>query len=872
TKPKSEDAEDSKTLEKITIVKNWEKERAKKLFDEICTTQAEAKKVLNNVKSEDLDLRKNKEAVATIKAFLDAVQDLLHFIKPLHVSAELERNLSFYEDFDPLYDTLDSIVPLYNRVRNYMTQKAAEEKKIKLMFDSPSLANGWDLNKEPENKCVLLQRDNFYFLGIVNPKQKVDFGKFETTKKIPCYQKMVYKLLPGPNKMLPKVFFAECNKVRFNPPAKLLEKYSAGMYKKGDTFDLAFCHELIDFFKDCINKHEDWSKFDFKFSKTSTYTGIDGFYREVADQGYKLTSVNIPVETIDALVEKGSLSLFKIYNKDFAPGAKGMPNMHTLYWKALFATENLKDVVLKLNGEAELFYRPAGNKTQDKIFSHKVGEKMVNRRDTEGNSIAEDVHGELFDYVNGKKKKADLTQEAQRLIDEKRIIVKDVTHEIIKDRRFTEEKFLFHVPITLNFKAPDKPTKFNDQVADYLRNNPKVNIIGIDRGERNLLYLTLINQKGEIIQQKSFNEVDQLRSDGKTFPVNYHQKLDQAESARDKARKSWDTIGKIKDLKSGYLSQVVHEITTLMIENNAIIVLEDLNFGFKRGRFRIEKQVYQKFEKALIDKLNYLVFKKTNDMNAAGGVLKGYQLTDKFVSFEQLRKQTGFLFYIPAAYTSIIDPTTAFSNLFNIGKYTNAKNCKTFFETFKSICYEKKRDAFAFDFDYKDFKQRLIPKRSKWTVYSAEKRLVFDPEMGGEKTTSPTQIIKDALLEQNVTLKDGFDLLAYIKTLESSKATAFLKKLHNAFKITLQMRNSRKETNEDYIQSPVLNSAGAFFDSRTAAATLPQDADANGAYHIALKGLYLLRNAFKKDKPELKITHEAWFEFAQDFAKAKFTN
>ncbi|MEG2415665.1 MAG: hypothetical protein RSB74_07090, partial [Kiritimatiellia bacterium] len=165
-------------------------------------------------------------------------------------------------------------------------------------------------------------------------------------------------------------------------------------------------------------------------------------------------------------------------------------------------------------------------------------------------------------------------------------------------------------------------------------------------------------------------------------------------------------------------------------------------------------------------------------------------------------------------------------------------------------------------------------KRSKWTVYSAEKRLVFDPEMGSEKTTSPTQIIKDALLKQNVTLKDGFDLRAYITTLDLSKnATAsFLKTLSDAFKITLQMRNSRKETNEDYIQSPVLNSAGAFFDSRTAAATLPQDADANGAYHIALKGLYLLRNAFKKDKPELKITHEAWFEFAQDFAKAKFTN
>ena len=46
----------------------------------------------------------------------------------------------------------------------------------------------------------------------------------------------------------------------------------------------------------------------------------------------------------------------------------------------------------------------------------------------------------------------------------------------------------------------------------------------------------------------------------------------------------------------------------MMVEHNAIVVMEDLNFGFKRGRFKVEKQVYQKLEKMLIDKFNYLVF------------------------------------------------------------------------------------------------------------------------------------------------------------------------------------------------------------------------------------------------------------------------
>ena len=75
---------------------------------------------------------------------------------------------------------------------------------------------------------------------------------------------------------------------------------------------------------------------------------------------------------------------------------------------------------------------------------------------------------------------------------------------------------------------------------DYLKDNPDVNIIGIDRGERHLIYLTLINQRGEIVKQKTFNTVNQF---------NYQEKLTQRENERDEARKSWASIGKIKDLK-----------------------------------------------------------------------------------------------------------------------------------------------------------------------------------------------------------------------------------------------------------------------------------------------------------------------------------
>ena len=97
---------------------------------------------------------------------------------------------------------------------------------------------------------------------------------------------------------------------------------------------------------------------------------------------------------------------------------------------------------------------------------------------------------------------------------------------------------------------------------------------------------------------------------------------------------------RIKDVKSGYLSGVISKIARMVIDYNAIIVMEDLNKGFKRGRFKVERQVYQKFENMLISKLNYLVFKERKaDEN--GGILRGYQLTYIPKSIKNVGKQCG---------------------------------------------------------------------------------------------------------------------------------------------------------------------------------------------------------------------------------------
>ena len=94
------------------------------------------------------------------------------------------------------------------------------------------------------------------------------------------------------------------------------------------------------------------------------------------------------------------------------------------------------------------------------------------------------------------------------------------------------------------------------------------------------------------------------------------------------------------------------------------------------------------------------------------------------------------------------------------------------------------------------------------------------------------------------------------------------------FNATLQMRNSKTNSSaseDDYLISPVKADDGTFFDSREELmkgndAKLPIDSDANGAYHIALKGLYLLENDFNRnDKGVIQnISNADWFKFVQE--------
>ena len=771
------------------------------------------------------NINQSEEATKYIKDLLDAFKSLQHYIKPLLGSGEeAEKDNVFSSQLLNVWEALDVVSPLYNKVRNWLTRKPYSTKKIKLNFENAQLLGGWDMNKEADYASVLLRKNNQYYLAIMDKKHNHAFDIETLPSDGACFEKIDYKLLPGANKMLPKVFFSKSRINEFAPSTDIQIAYRQETHKKGKNFNLADCHRLIDFFKQSIAKHEDWSKFPFHFSDTSTYEDISGFYREVEQQGYTIGFRNISESYIYRLVDEGKLYLFQIWNKDFSDYSKGTPNMHTLYWKALFDKANLADVVYKLNGQAEVFYRKRSLQKENTTV-HKALQPIKNKNTQNEKSTS------TFDY------------------------------DIVKDRRYTVDKFHFHVPITINFKSSGRPN-INEHVLDIIRHHGIDHVIGIDRGERHLLYLSLIDLKGRIIKQMTLNEIKQQT--GGNYGTNYKELLAAREGNRAEARRNWKKIENIKDLKAGYLSQVVHVIAQMMVEYNAIVVLEDLNMGFMRGRQKIERSVYEQFEHMLIDKLNFYVDKK-KEACAPGGLLHGLQLANKFESFNKLGKQSGCLFYVPAWNTSKIDPVTGFVNMLD-ARYESVESSRRFFSRFDVIRYNEEKNWFEFTFDYNNFHAKLDGTKTQWTLCTYGSRIkTFRNPAKLNQWDNEEVVLTDEF--KKVFANAGINIHGNLKEAICSLAKReHLEPLMHLMKLLLQLRNSKTNSEVDYMLSPVAEN-GVFYDSRSCNGNLPIDADANGAYNIARKGLWVLRqiqDSKPGDKLNLALSNKEWLRFVQE--------
>lgn len=834
-----EQAKNKKRKETIFSAATPSKALLQLIFDDI----REYADIFVQKSSEILQLIEYKESKSkeVIKGWMDDAKAVCQMLKYFSVR---ERKVKGTPLDSLIVETLNILLyshdaewfKWYDGLRNYLTKKWQEDvkdNKLKLNFENSKLASGWDVNKEPDNYCAILKNSKgMLFLAIIAKKEKQKgYNKlFENNPENTLYnthgdsilQKMEYKLLPGPNKMLPKCLLPKSDRTKYGATEEILSIYDGGSFKKSEkNFSSYNLRKIIDFYKAAVKKYEGWRSFDFSFRPTSEYKDIGQFYSEVEKQGYKLDFVDINHKEIEKLVDEGKIYLFEIKNQDANGGKiKGHKNnLHTMYWQALF-----KDIENrpKLNGEAELFYRKA--LPEDKL-------------------------------EKGKDKKG---------------------KKIIKGQRFSKEKFLFHVPITLNFCQ--KNEKINSVINEELVPNKTVNFLGIDRGEKHLAYYFITDRNGKGLKQGTLN-MPFLDKNGNRRIVkaekrciengkekikeveckDYNDLLDARAGDRDYARKNWQTIGKIKDLKDGYVSQVVRKIVDLAIENNAFIVLEDLSIGFKRGRQKIEKSVYQKLELALAKKLNFLVDKDAKP-DEVGSITKALQLTPPVKNFGDIdkRKQVGIMLYTRANYTSQTDPVTGWRKTIYLKRGSEEHIRLQIVSAFTDIKFDGKDYTFSYiDQDTGKF----------WTLYSGKNGKSLD-RFHREKASAKDSWISTP---QNVSkMLDGL-FIKFDKNVslfeQIKKSSAELIKIdqnHTAWEslrfaidLVQQIRNTGITTvDNDFILSPVRNEQDNHFDSRKAPETMPTSGDSNGAFNIARKGIVMVEHI--KVGYKLYVADDEW--------------
>lgn len=845
------------------------------LFEsEITNSKGEKIKIGYNIFKKDFDnlisqkdFSVKPESKIIIKNFADNVLWIYQMAK--YFAVEKKRTWVENYELDNFYtnpengylgfykNAYEEIVRVYNDLRNYLTKKPFSEEKWKLNFENPTLAAGWDKNKESDNSVVILRKDRKYYLGLMKKGNSKIFDdrnkdKFSENIENGKYEKMVYKFFPDQAKMFPKVCFSEKRINFFNPSEEILSIYEKLEFKKGDTFSLLKMQKLIDFYKNCLVKYDGWKCYDFKNIKpTKEYReNIGEFFTDVAIDGYKIFFQDISESYIDQKNQSGELYLFKIYNQDFAKGKTGNKNLHTLYFENLFSDENIsKNFLVKLNGQAELFFRP------------KSIEKKSEKR--------------------------------------------NFPREIISKKRYSDDKIFFHCPITLNRKT-GSIFRFNDYVNNFLADKKDINIIGIDRGEKHLAYYSVIDQSGKIIKSGSLNTVK---------GIEYASKLEKKAEGRELARKDWQEVEGIKDMKKGYISQVVRELADLAIEYNAIIVLEDLNMRFKQIRGGIEKSIYQQLEKALIEKLTFLVNKGEKNPEQAGNILKAYQLTAPITAFKDMGKQTGIIFYTQASYTSKTCPQCGFRK--NNNKFyfeNNIEKAKDVLKKMKSFEYSDKNKCFNLSYCLSDFANKeevegnKNKKRDNVLFFNIERKDLFNLSTKhavryrwhdknteraknifyGESIDDVSEEIKNTkrgvvkkyditkclvgLFESEETKKNDLDYKQKLleKLVSEKFSSDFYRRLFGYLNLMFEIRNSISGTDVDYISCPECG-----FDSNRQDNKLKgiENGDANGAYNIARKGIMILEKIkqFKKNNGNLEkinwgdlfIDLEEWDKFTQ---------
>ena len=769
-----------------------------------------------------------------IKQWLDALMSLCGMTEYFTYTngAEIVDAKWYADTVDEWIDFRPVLKGAYNTIRNYLTKKPFSTDKLRIYFGAPSLLAGWADSKVPESRGVILKKDDTPYLGIVIDKKLFDEAPLDMGSP---WRKLNINRIAGASKSLAKVFQDSTpdgsgNLAIYKPSKEVYELYLATKRKErtSSSYTPDEVKMMVEFFQHCLQTKPSWKDMNIQTRPAGEYKSMNEFFEDIDKQDFAPSLSPIRQSFIEDAVHDGRLLLFQITCQDMSAAHHGKDGNYKVILEELLSERNMQEHNIKLLGDAAIYFRKS---SLVRKVTHPAGVPIANKNP------------------------------------DAKTPTRTLAYDIIKDRRYTEDRWMLHLPVMLNPKADSKGERtINNRVRAYMREHPEMYVLGINRGERNLLSVAVTAPDGTIVEQRNLNIFD---------GYDYRKALAKREGERKAQQQGWEQQTAIKDLKKGYLSRAIGEVVRLVKKYNCAIALESLDMAFRSGRQKFERQVYATFEAALIGRLGFLMDKEDADRTQT--VL---QLTRIGQTAEERTKwsQNGIVFFLSPAWITKTDPITGFANRLNT-HYENAEKAKDFVRAFDLIRYNPTTDRFEFHFRYESFpagKNAGDPKRT-WCVETYGERI---ENTSDEKTGSPKDIhhditteFKTLFNEQSVNYLTGKDIRDEICAKLS--ATAW-NEFYKCLRLTLQNTNWDSDTREySVIGCTTLN--GRFFDSRYAPETMPKDADISAARCLAMKAHMAMRNIRDYDEQnpprtntgkivpvKTYVTDDEWFLYVQE--------
>lgn len=805
------------------------------LYNEGVNKYYAARDVIGKIARNGHDFKKDKADNAELSAAMRDLKEARDVLAMLMPDEPANTDEQLYYDLSGVLDTWNRIIPLMNGARNYCTQKPFSREKSRLWFDNDIFLGGWSAGQHGDNFVhkggMLILRDGaFHFVAFQHYDKEqsralklkpLNFSSFALQPGC-AIARMAYTDNLDAGKHLPKNIMTEKEMARQGVSDDVRELIRSGKYKEGGEA----LHTAIRFALRGLRESPAYSRYSLPQDAPESYNSWKEFSDRVTDGSYMMELRDINADVLDRLEKEGRVYVFRVSGVAMEHLYKGEYTSKMLCMHLYDALLNRHDT--QLRGKGRVFFRPAS--ADPNAVTHRKGSKLINKRDCYGEPVPGRFFREFNAYLNHGLSKEKLSRalkdylaDGQPWNDEflagkGRVWIREATFDLHEYRRYTTDHYELQLSVIINATAGSSAVTpradLDMRFRQWMQENPRRPILGINRGENNLIYATLVDADGKIIEQRGLNVL---------AGFNYHSQIGDRERDMKELQRKWLDSGKIRELKEGYLSVALAEVVSMAFENEAVIAMEDLDVPFIRDRGDLGS-VYRKFKTMLLNKLRWYIPDKTRPWEA-------WQLTCGAVPGDHMTRNGIVMFVNPWA-CSATDPFTGFRNalpFFEAGRSADSK--RGFLGSFTEV---KRLPGSDYEISYDERKFGVpVLGQAEWTVTTAGTRIITQTSDNGVRSAisvKPSEMM-DAALDGIV--KDG-NLVDALMTLKGEK----LDKAFDAIRLTMQMRNCDIGANVDRFQSPVKGGLDTTLGKRGAPATC----DSVTAYNIALKARWMLVN------------------------------